>query len=284
MDLTCEERPSDSPFVELIWRSHSEHGAAFNSMAEIHCGIVVTKYRGKTILTVRGPETRATPAYGPADAEFMGIMFKAGSFMPILPATRVMDRNDVNLPEATSKTFWLNGRAWQFPDFENADTFVDWLTRDGLLAHDPVVGAVLQGEPVEMSPRSVQRRFVQATGLTQGDVHQIERARYATALLKQGVSILDAVDLAGYYDQPHLTRSLKHYVGLTPAQIADQNRTEKLSFLYKTEPLLLDYDTNVRVATKGEHIWERKPLPLSSSRASSSSATGSPRTVRVHSL
>jgi AraC-like DNA-binding protein len=38
-------------------------------------------------------------------------------------------------------------------------------------------------------------------------------------LLEQGVSILDTVEQAGYFDQPHLTRSLKRYVGYTPAQI-----------------------------------------------------------------
>jgi hypothetical protein len=251
MDLIGEERPSDSPFVEIIWRSQSEDAGAFISMAEIHYGMVVTRYRGKTTLTVRGPEIRATPAYCPPDAEFMGIVFKPGTFVPSLPPHMVMDRQDANLPGATSKSFWLNGSAWQFPDFENADTFVDRLAREGLLVHDPVVGAALQGQPVDMSLRTVQRRFVQATGLTQSALLQIERARYATSLLKQGVSILDTVYEAGYFDQPHLTRSLKHFMGLTPAQIMNTNRSERLSFLYKTVPLLLNYDTNVRLAAKG---------------------------------
>jgi len=237
MDLTCDERPSDSPFVESIWRSQSEGGGSFISMADTHCGMVLTRYRGKTILTVRGPETRATPAYCPPDAEFFGILFKPGTCMPHLPAKMVMDRRDVNLPEASSRSFWLNGSAWQFPDFENADTFVDWLARDGLLVHDPVVDAVLQAQPVEMSLRTVQRRFLGATGLTQGALYQIERARQAVRLLKQGLSILDTVYEAGYFDQPYLTRSLKHFIGQTPTQIADQNRTERLSFLYKTTPL-----------------------------------------------
>lgn len=235
MDLTCDERRSDSPFVERIWYSRSDHtGGKFISMAESHCGVVVTKYRGKTIMTVRGPETRATPAYAPAEAEFMGIMFKAGTFMPILPAQMVMDRRDVNLPEATSQTFWLNGSAWQFPDYENADTFVDWLARDGLLVQEPIVDAVLQGESVSASLRTVQRRFLQATGVTYATVQQIDRARLAVNLLKQGLSILDTVDQAGYFDQSHLTRSLKQYVGLTPSQITRKDRTERLSFLYKT--------------------------------------------------
>ncbi len=238
MDLTCEERASDSPFVETIWRSHSEEGGAFTSIAHSRWGMVVTRMKGQTILTVRGPETWATPAYSPPDAEFFGIQFKPGTLMPHFPAKSLMNRQDVNLPQASGQSFWLNGSAWQFPDFDNAETFVDWLARDGLLLHDPLVAAVLQGKPVETSLRTVQRRFLQATGLTYGSLQQIQRARYATTLLKAGVSILDTVDLAGYADQPHLTRSLKHLIGQTPAQLSSKNRTERLSFLYQTQPLI----------------------------------------------
>ncbi len=237
MDLTCDERPSDSPYVERIWRSQSEHADTFISMADSHYAIVVTKSGDKTILTVRGPETGATLATGHAGAEFLGIQFKAGAFMPNLPPKMIMDRHDLDLPEASDKSFRLNSATWQFPDFENADTFVDWLVRDGLLVYDPVVAAVLRGQPAGLSLRTAQRRFLQATGLTHNTLYQIERARYATTLLKQGLPILDTVDQAGYFDQSHLTRSLKHFIGLTPAQIMDQNRPERLSFLYKTTTL-----------------------------------------------
>jgi hypothetical protein len=50
--------------------------------------------------------------------------------------------------------------------------------------------------------------------------------------LKQGVSILDTVYQAGYFDQAHLTRSLKYLIGQTPGQII--RAEEQLSFLYKT--------------------------------------------------
>ncbi len=238
MDLTCDERPSESPRVDRIWRSHSEATAvSFISMAETHCGVVVTKCRGKTTLTVRGPETKATLAHCPADAEFLGIMFKFGAFMPHLPPRMVMDRRDVNLPDATSKSFWLNGSAWQYPNFENADAFVEWLVRDGLLVYNPVAEAELERQPLEMSLRTVQRRCLQTTGLTCTTARQIGRARYAVRLLTRGVSILDAVHEAGYFDQPHLTRSVKHFIGLTPAQIIDEARSVPLSFLYKTAPV-----------------------------------------------
>jgi AraC-like DNA-binding protein len=232
MIFNFEEKPSDSPFVEVIWRNHSESGGQFISMATSHWQMVVTIHRGNTKITVRGPETKATPAFCPAGAEHFGLYFKHGVVMPQLPASQYRD-GMVDLPEARSESFWLNGSAWQFPNYENADTFVDRLARGGLLIREPVVETVLRSDLQELSIRSVQRRFLRATGLTRGALSQIDRARYATGLLQQGVSILDTVDQAGYADQPHLTRSLKHFIGLTPAQLIRNPESEQLSFLSK---------------------------------------------------
>lgn len=245
MDLICEERFSDAPFVERVWHTQGERAGPFISIAETEWSLVVTKYRGKTSITLRGPTTNATPAFCPPDAEFFGIQFKPGAFMPNLPTRSVMNRNDLNLPQAGTSSFWFHSSAWQYPTFENADQFVKRLVRNGLLLNDPIVDAVLQAQPVELSLRTVQRRFLRATGLTQNTLYQISRAQYATTLLKAGVSILEAMDQAGYFDQPHLTRSLKHFIGLTPAQIADERRIERLSFLYKKNPSWDGYNTNV---------------------------------------
>ncbi|HEY6073315.1 MAG TPA: helix-turn-helix domain-containing protein, partial [Anaerolineales bacterium] len=240
MDLVCEERPSDSPLVENIWRSQNGQAGSFISMAESQFSLVVTTFQGRTFVTLRGPSTSAAPAFAPAGAEFVGIDFKPGVFMPALPAGMLAERRDLSLPEATGAAFWLQSSVWQYPNYENADTFVNRLARGDLLACDPVVTAVLHGRRVDASVRTVRRRFLKAAGLTHGSIYQIERARHATRLLKQGVSILDTVARAGYFDQPHLTRSLKRYIGLTPAQIIDEGRSERLSFLYKTGPFSLD--------------------------------------------
>ena len=251
MDLSCEERFSDAPFVERVWRSEGTPPGPFLSMADIECGLVVSKYQGRTIITLRGPSIQATPAFCPPDVEFFGIQFKAGTLLRNLPARHVMDRHDLNLPEAGGQTFWLHGASWQYPDFENADTFVWRLVREGVLEYDPVVGAMLQGHPVDTSVRTVQRRFLQATGLTLSTIQQINRAQQATSLLKQGRPILEVVHEAGYFDQPHLTRSLKQLIGLTPAQILDPYRPERLSFLYKKNSPWLRYNPAIFRATAG---------------------------------
>ena len=236
MIIFDEERLSDSPFVERIWRSHSEGAGSFMSIAQSRCQLVVTRRHGKVTFTVRGPETKATPLGDcPVEGEWIGILLKLGTFLPCLPASNLVDAA-VTLPEATSTSFWLHGSAWQFPDYDNADTFVDRLVRDGLLVREPIVDAALQRHLKDLSLRSVQRRFLQAAGVTQSAARQIERARYATILLQQGVSIPDTMYAAGYFDQPHLTRSLKYFIGQTPAQISGKCASEQLSFLYKTTP------------------------------------------------
>lgn len=232
--IVFEDRPSDSPFVERVWRCHSERSGTFHSIAACHWEMVVTRFEGKVALTVRGPETKATTAVCPAHGEWVAIRFKLGTFMPRLRPGDLRDRNDLTFPDATNRSFWLNGSAWEYPDFENAETFVERLVQDGSIAADPCVPAVLRGQPQDLTTRTVQRRFLQATGMTQGAVRRIERARHATNLLKQGVAILDAVHRAGYYDQAHLTRSLKRWIGQTPAQIL--RAEHQLSFLYNTGP------------------------------------------------
>ncbi len=233
MDLTADERPSESPLIERIWSSRGEQPGDFISIAFHFAELVFAKHRGTVRITLRGPETKATSASVLDGAEHVGIIFRLGTFIPTFP-TRTLVNGSIDLPQAASQSFWLKGSAWEVPTFDNADTFVNRLIREGLLLHEPVVDAVLQSEISDLSVRSIQRRFLQATGLTHGAVRQIERARQATVLLKQGASILDTVFEAGYFDQPHLTRSLKKYIGQTPAQVMDEAREARLSFLYNT--------------------------------------------------
>src|SRR5256714_633937 len=149
--------------------------------------MALTRLRGKTFLTLRGPETKATALDCPAEGEWLGIRFKPGTFMPSLLPGSLRDHNDVTLPDASSHSFWLNGSAWQYPDFENAEVFVQRLAKVGAISRDPAIDALLKQQPRNLSLRSAQRHFLPATGITYAAFRQIERARYATTLLKEGV-------------------------------------------------------------------------------------------------
>jgi AraC-like DNA-binding protein len=232
MIITFEDRPSDSPFIERVWRCHSDDGGRFLSMAAGHLEIVVSRVAGSTVVTLRGPETRATTLQCPPNGEWVAIRFRLGVYLPWLPTCHLIDRQDVDLPVAADGSFWLEGASWELPNLDNAEGFVDRLARRGVIAKDPAVEAVLLGDQQALTTRSVQRHFRHATGMTRNQYRQIERARYATNLLRAGSSIVDVVHEAGYFDQAHLGRSLKQLIGQTPAGIVRQD--EQLSFLYKT--------------------------------------------------
>jgi len=227
-----EDRPSDHPFVEKIWRCYSERADSFLSVAANNFEMALTQLGGKRFLTLRGPETVATTMDCPAEGEWIGIRFKVGTFMPRFLPGILRDHKDVTLPPATGHSFWLNGSALEYPDFENADTFVKLLIKAGILSRDPIVDNTLLRGPGKLSLRSAQRHFLRSTGVTYATFRQIERARYATNLLREGVPILDVVSRLGYFDQAHLTRSLRRFIGQTPTQITQGQK--QLSFLYKT--------------------------------------------------
>ena len=191
-----------------------------------------------------------------AEGEWLGIRFTLGTFMPGLTPGELRDRRDATLPAASSRSFWLDGSAWEYPTFENADTFVARLARRGIVARDFVVDAMLQGRAARLPLRSAQRHFLRATGITHRTLLTIERARRAAMLLREGVSILDTVHETGYFDQAHLTRALRALIGTTPAGI--RRGTQQLSFLYKTSPLPPDYAEPGRFVQHGIGTLRRR--------------------------
>jgi AraC-like DNA-binding protein len=220
MSILYEERASDSPYVERIMRGWTVSDGSPIRPAEVHWHLVFVRVKGKALPLVVGPWSTAGVVSYFEGAEILWIKFKLGTFMPHLPTGDIRDQ-ETSLPGASSQSFWLNSCAWQFPDYENADTFVDRLVREDVLVRDPLVKEVVEGQLQEdISSRTLRYRFARATGLSKNHIYQFERAQQAAALLAQGVPILDTVFEAGYYDQPHLTRSMKRFIGHTPGQLA----------------------------------------------------------------
>src|SRR6516164_2661132 len=141
--IRFEDRGSDHPFVEKVWRCHSERADTFLSVAANNFEMVVTRLGGKSTITLRGPETLASTMECPADGEWFAIRFKVGTFMPQFLPGSLRDHRDVNLPAATGRSFWLNGSALEYPDFDNAETFVERLVKSGILSRDGVVADTL---------------------------------------------------------------------------------------------------------------------------------------------
>ncbi len=123
MTIVYEERPSDSPYVETIIQGRTVSAGSTIRPAAINWHMVFVKLSGRVLPLVVGPLTMSGVASWGAGAEILWIRFKLGTFMPHLPARNFLDIETI-LPEAASKSFWLKGSAWQFPDYENVDTFL----------------------------------------------------------------------------------------------------------------------------------------------------------------
>lgn len=218
MGLSFDTRMSDSPWISTVWTSRSEQVTAMTAVASETWGLVFWEEGGTPRAAVVGPESRTAIAPVPPDTSFLGVQFALGTSLRMADMATLVD-GDIPLPDVSAKTFWLDGRRWHTPGSDDVELWVDRLVRHGALMQDPVVAGVLRGDRPPLSPRTVERRFRAATGLTRGAVRQISRVRTAADMLTGGVPVADVVAKCGYYDEPHLARALRRFVGRSAQEL-----------------------------------------------------------------
>lgn len=213
-----QARLSDSPYVESVARGRTNEGVWAMRPSEIQWHMVFVKEESTRypILTGTFSSAGEIPFIS---AEILWIRFKLGVFMPHISMRNQLANTETVLPTASCQSFWLNSDTLEMPTFDNADTFINRLIADETLVYDPLIEDSLNNYQHDLSARTVRHRFLQATGLSQKHIEQVQRAKQAEDLLQAGKSILDTAFELGYYDQSHLTKSLKQYIGFTPSQI-----------------------------------------------------------------
>src|SRR4029077_12379591 len=97
MFLTFEDRPSDSPFVERVWRARTIDGGVFHSIAESNLELVITRLPGLTRVTLRGPFTKPSMVDCPANGQWIAIRFRLGTYLPRIPTALLLDHNSLEL-------------------------------------------------------------------------------------------------------------------------------------------------------------------------------------------
>ncbi|MGW0600144.1 helix-turn-helix domain-containing protein [Streptomyces sp. NPDC002776] len=220
MKLRFEIRQSDSPWVDTVWTCTSEQVTAMTSVAGVRWGLVFWEQEGQAYAAITGPETRTGTASVPQGAKFTGIEFAVGTSLRAVPMATLVD-GGLELPDTTRRAFRLDGARWETPGPDDAEALVERLVRAGIVVRDPLIAEVLRGHHPAVSERTVERRFRAATGLTRGAVRQIERARTAAELLAAGSAAADVVTKLDYFDEPHLARALRSYVGRTTKQLRE---------------------------------------------------------------
>ncbi|WP_040794448.1 helix-turn-helix domain-containing protein [Nocardia higoensis] len=221
MGLLFGTRESDSPWVQSVWTCRSAAVSEMTSVASETWGLVFWEQEGRPYAAVTGPESRTATAPVPEGAQFVGIQFAVGTSLRAVATATLVD-GGITLPDVTGRRFWFDGAYRETPRPDDAETLVERLVREGVVVRDPVVAATLRGAAPEVTGRTLERRFRAATGLTQGAVRQIGRARTAAVLLTSGETPGEVIDKLGYYDEPHLARALRRYVGRTARQLRDR--------------------------------------------------------------
>jgi AraC-like DNA-binding protein len=221
---------------------------------------VVSEVGGQVEVSVHGPESRPVATSLPPDGSWVGIRFRLGVMLQDVAIPKLVDDGMV-LPGASRRSFWWQGGTWERPTYENAESLVARLRREDLIGREALVEDALNGWAGGVSLRTMQRRFFLATGQARRTVRQIEQARRAAVRLREGATPAEVTHELGYYDQPHLTRSVRRYLARTPAELADPGREEPLSLLYKTDASgapTLAFD---RLRDRVEATWRRQGTP-----------------------
>ncbi|WP_018180267.1 hypothetical protein [Jongsikchunia kroppenstedtii] len=196
------------------------------SVARAHWDFVFWEGADGVHAGIQGPESCASQAPVPNDAEFLGVRMALGAFVPTFPMPALVD-GFVEFP-VDGDWFYLAGDRIRKPRFGDAEEFVAGLARKEILVvpdiHDRSV-----------TDRTRQRRYLAAVGLPQRTVHQIDRANDAAVRLGEGQQWASFLHDSGYFDQPHMARSLRRFIGRSATELTEGATTgSPLSLLYKT--------------------------------------------------
>jgi AraC-like DNA-binding protein len=226
MSFTYEEKPSNSPYVDVVWRTEDLTDGVYVASADACWDMIFIRSKeGKTKVLLSGPCSKITYVPYSAGNKNFGVRFKHGVIFTTIPAPDMLNVTKA-LPMPTEDTFILQGITWKLPTYESIDGFIAGLVQGGLLSHDPIVRDVLENKTVNMSARSIQRHFAMTIGLSPRRVKQIRSARKAVELLLQGMSLAEVAYELGYADLPHMVRMLKRFTGYTP--LGNKHRGESV--------------------------------------------------------
>ncbi|MEV1206465.1 helix-turn-helix domain-containing protein [Microbispora rosea] len=238
MALRFEHRDTeiDVSIVDRVWRTRSGADDTMTSAARTCWQLILSRTQECLLASLRGPETRATTAPVPPYTEFLGVRFTLGAVLRPHPAVSIIN-GYVPFPVTDSGRVVIGGEDWEAPTYENVECFIRRLLDAGLLVRsrlrdeEHVAGHAKAGPTL----RTLQRRYRAVTGLSQTAVTQIDRANAAATMLRDGHDWRAVVEALGYFDQAHLARSLRRYVGRTARELREGDQAS-MSFLYKTHP------------------------------------------------
>ncbi|MEU3981010.1 helix-turn-helix transcriptional regulator [Streptomyces sp. NPDC026672] len=177
-------------------------------------------------LLVAGPDTRPYVPEGPA-RRWAGLRLHPGAAPALLgvPAHELLNRR-VDLSDLWPAAE-VRGLRDRVDAAEEPTTALEEIALERAPAPDPalrhLVAALGAGRPVaavaaelSIGARQLHRRCLHAFGYGPKTLARILRLQHALALARSGLPLAETATLAGYADQPHLTRDVRELAGTTP--------------------------------------------------------------------
>lgn len=213
-----EIKTPPSLLINCVWHAVVEQDGVYTDAANEYWSLGFARHtNGSFSVDLFGPSLQPRTLDGHKGEEYWGVEFRAHITIKGVQKKSILNAN-VRLA-VTGNYVNIGGQPYKIPMFDDLAAFTERLEADGVITSNDQVYRALQGDETGLSERSRQRHVVHATGLTKKQIEQLRRARQAYYLLQNGNSPTEAAMLAGYADQPHMTRSLKLLRGETPAHI-----------------------------------------------------------------
>ncbi len=216
---------SDNPYIDTVWKSESISDGEYLVTPDGSWDLIAAwKADGTCVVFLTGQVTKPARVQYHAGERSVVISFAPGAYLPFMKGAALT--NDFLLLPLTDDNahFRLADHTFELPTYENAEQLIDKMVSQNVLQNDDIVHGMLQGTPKAASTRSVQRHFKAVTGITHKNLTDIRRAQQAVRLLKDGKNPSRVAADAGYYDQPHLTKSLKRLMDSSPTDVDDVNQ------------------------------------------------------------
>jgi AraC-like DNA-binding protein len=236
-DVGYREIPPPPPLrgeIEGVWTVEVDADAPAHMQNVLPDGCMDLVWTGGELL-VAGPDTGPHPARRDPGVLNAGLRFAPGRLPALLgvPGAEVRDervplaelhpalarralarleQGSAPLPVLLGLTLALPGRP--------ADPGVRAVAAQ--LAAGASAGAT--ADRLGWTERSLHRRCLAAFGYGPAVLRRVLRFRHATALLHDGVPIAEAAAVAGYADQPHLSREVRALAGVAPSEIAGRRQ------------------------------------------------------------
>ncbi|MFN3599916.1 MAG: helix-turn-helix domain-containing protein [Dietzia sp.] len=201
--------------VRCAWSVEATTGGWWTQPATEFWGLGFSSTAGGVRVELVGPAAHPQRFELQAGDRAWGVELHAHVFLRVLSKASI---ELVQVLPSDAGGFRLGDRDHAIPDQHHLGELIDELVAEGVLSTDPTVALALSGRG-QQGGRTLRRHVRGVAGLNRQQIAGIERARTAFRLLSEGVGISDVVELAGYSDQAHLTRSLRALAGRTPREI-----------------------------------------------------------------